>query len=81
MGSQKFMCNSTAAMASSWPSEAEATDDAPRAVRSPQERYDAAMSAALVLIIVVALLCLGLLALFGILWAALRLGVGHDDDD
>jgi hypothetical protein len=39
------------------------------------------MSAALVLIIVVALLCLGLLALFGVLWAALHFGVGHDDDD
>jgi nitrogen fixation-related uncharacterized protein len=38
------------------------------------------MSAALVLIIVVALLCLGLLALFGVLWAALHF-VGHDDDD
>jgi hypothetical protein len=34
------MSSSTAAMASSWPSEGEATDDAPRAVRSPQERYD-----------------------------------------
>ena len=51
-----------AAMASSWSSEAEATDDAPRAVRSPQERYDAAMSAAFVLITVVALLCVALLA-------------------
>jgi hypothetical protein len=39
------------------------------------------MSAALVLIIVVALLCLGLLALFGVLWAALHFGVGHVDDD
>jgi hypothetical protein len=39
------------------------------------------MSAALVLIIVVALLCLALLclallALFGVLWAALHFGVG-----
>jgi hypothetical protein len=40
-----------------------------------------AMSAALVLIIVVALLCAALLVLFGVLWAALHFGVGHDDDD
>ena len=39
------------------------------------------MSAALVLIIVVALLCAALLVLFGVLWAALHFGVGHDDDD
>jgi nitrogen fixation-related uncharacterized protein len=39
------------------------------------------MSAALVLIIVVALLCVALLALFGILWAALHFGIGEDDDD
>jgi hypothetical protein len=42
-------------------------------------RYGA-MSAALVLIIVVALLCVALLTLFGVLWAALHFGVGHDDD-
>jgi hypothetical protein len=40
-GWKGFMSSSTVAMTSSWPSEAEATDDAPRAVRSPQERYDA----------------------------------------
>jgi hypothetical protein len=40
-----------------------------------------AMSAALVLIIVIALLCVALLALFGILWAALHFGIGEDDDD
>jgi integral membrane sensor domain MASE1 len=68
-------------MASSWPSEAEATDDAPNAARSPQERNDDAVSAAFVLIIVVALLCVAMLVLFGILWAALHFGVGHDDDD
>jgi hypothetical protein len=39
------------------------------------------MSAALVLIIVVALLCVALLLLFGISWAALRFGVGEDEDD
>jgi nitrogen fixation-related uncharacterized protein len=39
------------------------------------------MSAALVIIIVVALLCIALLGLFGVLWAALHFGVGHDDDD
>ena len=68
-------------MASSWPFEAEATDEAPSAVRLPHERYDDAVSAAFVLIIVVALLCAALLVLFGILWAALHFGVGHDDDD
>jgi hypothetical protein len=52
------------------------------AVRPAQGRYDAtAMSAAIVLIIVVALLCLALLALFAILWAALHFGVGEDDED
>jgi hypothetical protein len=40
-----------------------------------------AMSAAFVLIIVVALLCVALLVLFGLLWAALHFGVGEDDDD
>jgi hypothetical protein len=40
-----------------------------------------AMSAAFVLIIVVALLCVALLALFGVLWAALHFGVGEDEDD
>jgi hypothetical protein len=45
-------------------------------------RYDAAaMSAALVLIIVVALLCIALVAIFGCLWAALHFGIGEDDDD
>jgi hypothetical protein len=39
------------------------------------------MSATFVLIIVVALLCVALLVLFGILWAALHFGVGEDDDD
>jgi hypothetical protein len=39
------------------------------------------VSAAVVLIIVVALLCIALLALFGVLWAALHIGVGHKDDD
>jgi hypothetical protein len=39
------------------------------------------MSATLVLIIVVALLCLALVVIFGILWAALHFGVGEDDDD
>jgi hypothetical protein len=39
------------------------------------------MSAAFVLIIVVAVLCITLLALFGILWAALHFGVGDDEDD
>jgi hypothetical protein len=38
-----------------------------------------AMSAALVLIIVVALLCAALLALLGLLWVALHFGVGEDD--
>jgi hypothetical protein len=39
------------------------------------------MSAALVLVVVVALLCIGLIAIFGALWAALRFGVGEDDDN
>jgi hypothetical protein len=39
------------------------------------------MSAALILIIIVALLCVALLVQFGVLWAALHFGVGHDDDD
>jgi hypothetical protein len=39
-----------------------------------------AMSATLVLVILVALLCIDLLALFGMLWAALHFGVGDDDD-
>jgi hypothetical protein len=51
-----------------------------RAVRPPSRRDDAgAVSAALV--IFVALLCVAMLAIFGILWAALHFGVGHDDDD
>jgi hypothetical protein len=39
------------------------------------------MSAAFVLIIVVALLCVALLVLFGALWVALHFGVGREDDD
>jgi nitrogen fixation-related uncharacterized protein len=39
------------------------------------------VTAALVLIIVVALLCLAAVVIFGILWALLRFGVGEDDDD
>jgi hypothetical protein len=39
------------------------------------------MSTAFVLVIVAALLCIALLALFGVLWAALHFGVGEDDDD
>jgi hypothetical protein len=39
------------------------------------------MSAAFILIIVVASLCVALLALVGILWVALHFGVGHEDDD
>jgi hypothetical protein len=38
------------------------------------------MSAAFVLVIVVALLCVALAVLFGVLWAALHFGVGDDDD-
>jgi nitrogen fixation-related uncharacterized protein len=39
------------------------------------------MTATLVLIIVVALLCIALIAIFVILWGALHFGVGEDDDD
>jgi hypothetical protein len=39
------------------------------------------MTAALVLVIVVALLCVALVAIFGALWAALHFGVGEDGDD
>jgi hypothetical protein len=39
------------------------------------------MSAAFVLVIVVALLCIALMALFGVLWAPLHFGVGEDDED
>jgi hypothetical protein len=47
-----------------------------------RRRYGAlAMTATLVLIIVVALLCVALLLPFGILWAALHFGVGKDEDD
>jgi hypothetical protein len=42
-------------------------------------RYSA--MSALVLIVVVALLCIALLALFGILWASLHFSAGEDDDD
>jgi hypothetical protein len=38
------------------------------------------MSATLVLVIVVALLCIALLVLLGTLWAALHFGVGDEDD-
>jgi hypothetical protein len=69
-----------------------ATKPAPRPVQSTPARgarYTLtaralryrAMSAAFVLIIVVALLCIAMLVLFGVLWAALHFGVGHDDDD
>jgi hypothetical protein len=37
------------------------------------------MSAAFVLIMVIALLCVALFALLGLLWAALHFGVGEDD--
>ena len=37
--------------------------------------------AALVVIIVAAALCIALLALFGILWAALHFGAGEDEDN
>jgi hypothetical protein len=51
-----------------------------RAARPPSRRYDAdAISAALV--IFVALLCIAMLAVFGLLWAALHFGVGEDDED
>jgi hypothetical protein len=40
-----------------------------------------AMSAAFVLIIVIPLLCVALLALVGILWAALHFDVGENDED
>jgi hypothetical protein len=39
------------------------------------------MSAALILIIIVAVLCVALLVLFGALWVALHFGVDHEDDD
>jgi hypothetical protein len=39
------------------------------------------MSAVLILIIAVALLCVALVAIFGALWAALHFGVGEDEDD
>jgi hypothetical protein len=39
------------------------------------------MNATFILIIVVALLCVALIAMIGILWAALHFGVGDDDDD
>jgi hypothetical protein len=39
------------------------------------------MSAAFILIIVVALMCVAMLVLFGALWVALHFGVGHEDDD
>jgi hypothetical protein len=45
-------------------------------------RHDAgAMTATLILIIVVALLCVALVVILGILWAALHLGVSEDDHD
>jgi hypothetical protein len=39
------------------------------------------MTAALVLVIVVALLSVAFVAIFGVLWAALHFGVGEDEDD
>jgi hypothetical protein len=33
------------------------------------------------LVIFVALLCIAMLAVFGLLWAALHFGVGEDDED
>jgi hypothetical protein len=39
------------------------------------------MSAAFILIIVIALLCIALPALVGILWAALHFGAGEHDED
>jgi hypothetical protein len=42
--------------------------------------YDAGvMSAALVIFL--ALLCIAMVALFGLLWAALHLGVGEDNEE
>jgi hypothetical protein len=62
-------------MASSWPSEAEATDDiTARCTLAARALRCSAMSAAFVLIIVVALLCIAMLALFGALWVALHFG-------
>jgi hypothetical protein len=39
------------------------------------------MSATFILVVVVALMCVALIAIFGVLWAALRSGVGEDADD
>jgi hypothetical protein len=69
-----------------------AIEPAPRTVQSSPpraKRYTlaarairlVAMSATFVLIIVVALLCVALLAVFGILWAAPHFGVRDDEDD
>jgi hypothetical protein len=38
------------------------------------------MNATLILIIVIVQLCVALIAMFGILWAALHFGVGDDED-
>jgi hypothetical protein len=51
----------------------------PRCTLAARTLRCGAMSAAFVLIIVVALLCVALLVLFGILWAALHFGE-HDGD-
>jgi hypothetical protein len=69
-----------------------AIEPAPRPVQSSPpraKRYTLAarairfvsMSATFVLIIVVALLCVTLLGIFGILWAAPHFGVREDEDD
>jgi hypothetical protein len=69
-----------------------AIEPAPRSVPSSPpraKRYTLAarairfvsMSATFVLIIVVALLCVALLAVFGILWAAPHFGARDDEDD
>jgi hypothetical protein len=39
------------------------------------------MTAPFILIVLVALMCVALIVIFGVLWAALRFGVGEDDDD
>jgi hypothetical protein len=39
------------------------------------------MTTASVLIVIVALLCVAVVVIFGILWAALHFGVGDDEDD
>jgi hypothetical protein len=51
-----------------------------RPARGAFRRY-LAMSATFVLLIVAAMLCVALLGLFGILWAAPHFGVPDDEDD